>query len=96
MYGLLLHPLSNLVFYWFYFYFRQTQVGNRRAILRRGESLEPPPDGPQKGALVAVPLFHVTGLTSYSVRNVSRMLTQKTDQHTDAGNDGRNENCTDA
>ncbi|KAF9071752.1 hypothetical protein BDP27DRAFT_1500612 [Rhodocollybia butyracea] len=44
-----------------------TQVGNRRAILRRGESLDPPPDGPQKGALVAVPLFHVTGLTSYSM-----------------------------
>ncbi|KAJ3865458.1 hypothetical protein EV359DRAFT_38801 [Lentinula novae-zelandiae] len=44
-----------------------TQVGPRRAILRRGENLTPPPAGPQKGALIAVPLFHVTGLTSYSM-----------------------------
>ena len=46
----------------------QTLVGNRRALLRRGEDLAPVQDeGPQKGALVAVPLFHVTGLTSYSM-----------------------------
>ncbi|KAL0575747.1 hypothetical protein V5O48_006234 [Marasmius crinis-equi] len=45
-----------------------TLVGNRRAVLRRGEDLAPVQDaGPQKGALVAVPLFHVTGLTSYSM-----------------------------
>ncbi|KAK1218480.1 hypothetical protein PQX77_018806 [Marasmius sp. AFHP31] len=45
-----------------------TLVGNRRAALRRGEDLAPAQDdGPQKGALVAVPLFHVTGLTSYSM-----------------------------
>ncbi|KAE9396336.1 acetyl-CoA synthetase-like protein [Gymnopus androsaceus JB14] len=44
-----------------------TQVGPRRAMLRRGENLDPPPDGPQKGALIAVPLFHVTGLTSYAM-----------------------------
>ncbi|KAL0072407.1 hypothetical protein AAF712_000170 [Marasmius tenuissimus] len=45
-----------------------TLVGNRRAVLRRGEDLAPAQDdGPQKGALVAVPLFHVTGLTSYSM-----------------------------
>ncbi|KAE9399485.1 acetyl-CoA synthetase-like protein [Gymnopus androsaceus JB14] len=44
-----------------------TQVGPRRAILRRGENLDPPPEGPQKGALIAVPLFHVTGLTSYTM-----------------------------
>ncbi|KAJ4483404.1 long-chain-fatty-acid-CoA ligase [Lentinula aciculospora] len=44
-------------------------LGPRRATLRRGEILTPPPEGPQKGALIAVPLFHVTGLTSYSVRS---------------------------
>ncbi|KAJ3803041.1 hypothetical protein GGU11DRAFT_671694 [Lentinula aff. detonsa] len=44
-----------------------TQVATRRAILRGGGNLTPPPDGPQKGALIAVPLFHVTGLTSYSM-----------------------------
>ncbi|KAK7053301.1 hypothetical protein VNI00_003927 [Paramarasmius palmivorus] len=53
-----------------------TVVGNRRAALRRGEDLCPPPTtGPQKGALVAVPLFHVTGLTSYSM--MSTMLGYK-------------------
>ncbi|KAI0053621.1 acetyl-CoA synthetase-like protein [Auriscalpium vulgare] len=44
-------------------------AGSRRAILRRGES--PPqtmtPDGPQKGILISVPLFHVTGTTSMSM-----------------------------
>ncbi|KAJ3748750.1 hypothetical protein DFH05DRAFT_1391333 [Lentinula detonsa] len=44
-----------------------TQVATRRAILREGGNLTPSPDGPQKGALIAVPLFHVTGLTSYSM-----------------------------
>ncbi|KAJ4002058.1 hypothetical protein F5050DRAFT_797677 [Lentinula boryana] len=44
-----------------------TQVAPRRSILRGGGNLTPPPDGPQKGALIAVPLFHVTGLTSYSM-----------------------------
>ncbi|KAJ3724511.1 hypothetical protein C8R42DRAFT_453754 [Lentinula raphanica] len=43
------------------------QVAPRRATLRRGDNLSPAPEGPQKGALVAVPLFHVTGLTSYSM-----------------------------
>ena len=55
-------------------------VGGFRAALRRGEDLSPspspnpsaststsPPVVPQKAALVAVPLFHVTGSTSYSV-----------------------------
>ncbi|KAK0435717.1 hypothetical protein EV421DRAFT_1908415 [Armillaria borealis] len=47
-----------------------TIVGGRRALLRRGGSL---PDlaalaqEPQKGALISVPLFHVSGTTSYSV-----------------------------
>ncbi|ESK97065.1 long-chain-fatty-acid-- ligase [Moniliophthora roreri MCA 2997] len=53
-----------------------TVVGNCRAALRRGEDLSSPPvEGPQKGALVAVPLFHVTGLTSYSM--MSTMLGYK-------------------
>ncbi|KAK0461091.1 uncharacterized protein EV420DRAFT_178439 [Desarmillaria tabescens] len=44
-----------------------TVVGNRRAALRRGENLDSTPSGPQKGALIAVPLFHVTGTTSYTM-----------------------------
>ncbi|KIK67403.1 hypothetical protein GYMLUDRAFT_217659 [Collybiopsis luxurians FD-317 M1] len=44
-----------------------TQAATRRAILRRGEDPASPPEGPQKGALIAVPLFHVTGLTSYTM-----------------------------
>ncbi len=49
----------------------QTIVGGRRALLRRGGNLPDPAapvNGPQKGALIAVPLFHVTGTTSYTVR----------------------------
>ncbi|PPQ77756.1 hypothetical protein CVT25_011191 [Psilocybe cyanescens] len=39
----------------------------RRAALRRGEDIPPPPTGPQKGILLSVPLFHVTGLTSLTM-----------------------------
>ncbi|KAG2015644.1 long-chain-fatty-acid-CoA ligase [Coprinopsis cinerea AmutBmut pab1-1] len=44
-------------------------VGGFRAALRRGEDLPSPmtKSCPQKAALVAVPLFHVTGSTSYSM-----------------------------
>ncbi|KAI5824342.1 acetyl-CoA synthetase-like protein [Schizophyllum commune Tattone D] len=44
-------------------------VGSRRAALRRGEDITSSLtcNLPQKGALVAVPLFHVTGTTSYSM-----------------------------
>ncbi|KAL1748754.1 hypothetical protein HDZ31DRAFT_28730 [Schizophyllum fasciatum] len=44
-------------------------VGSRRAALRRGEDITSSHACPlpQKGALVAVPLFHVTGTTSYSM-----------------------------
>ncbi|KAF8165363.1 hypothetical protein B0H34DRAFT_688919 [Crassisporium funariophilum] len=42
-------------------------VGSRRAILRRGEDIPAPIVGPQKGILISVPLFHVTGLTSLSM-----------------------------
>ncbi|KAF9009086.1 hypothetical protein BDQ17DRAFT_1236553 [Cyathus striatus] len=42
-------------------------VGSRRSALRRGDVMPPPPSGPQKGVLVSVPLFHVTGLTSLSM-----------------------------
>lgn len=43
-------------------------VGGFRAALRRGGSLPSVQrPGPQVGALVAVPLFHVTGSTSYSM-----------------------------
>ena len=49
--------------------FLQILVAGHRATLRRGEDY---PDLmgeiPQKGVLVAVPLFHVTGITSFSVR----------------------------
>ncbi|KAJ6586943.1 hypothetical protein DFH09DRAFT_1142040 [Mycena vulgaris] len=38
-----------------------------RASLRRGEGTPSPPSGPQKGVLVGVPLFHVTGSTSFSM-----------------------------
>ncbi|KAH8113106.1 long-chain-fatty-acid-CoA ligase [Phellopilus nigrolimitatus] len=40
-------------------------LAKMRAILRKGENIpEPDPNGPQKGTLISVPLFHVTGLTS--------------------------------
>ncbi|KAF9495672.1 acetyl-CoA synthetase-like protein [Pleurotus eryngii] len=43
-------------------------VGSRRAALRRGEDVSStPPPGPQKGILVSVPFFHVTGSTSLSM-----------------------------
>ncbi|EJD00631.1 long-chain-fatty-acid-CoA ligase [Fomitiporia mediterranea MF3/22] len=43
-------------------------VAKMRAMLRKGEDLvEPGPDEPQKGTLISVPLFHVTGLTSAAV-----------------------------
>lgn len=42
--------------------------GGARATLRTGGDYPlPPPEGPQKGVLVAVPLFHVTGTTSFSM-----------------------------
>ncbi|KAK0207498.1 hypothetical protein IW262DRAFT_1530175 [Armillaria fumosa] len=47
-----------------------TIVGGMRALLRRGGNLPDPATStnvPQKGALIAVPLFHVTGTTSYSM-----------------------------
>ncbi|PBK84947.1 acetyl-CoA synthetase-like protein [Armillaria gallica] len=47
-----------------------TIVGGRRALLRRGGSLPDPAalaQEPQKGALISVPLFHVSGTTSYSM-----------------------------
>lgn len=46
---------------------RNASVASSRATLRRGGSLTPPPKGPQKGMLVAVPLFHVSGCTSFSM-----------------------------
>ncbi|KAF5393830.1 hypothetical protein D9757_000035 [Collybiopsis confluens] len=40
-------------------------IGTMRNILRKGESLDQPiPDEPQKGFLISVPFFHVTGTTS--------------------------------
>ncbi|KAK0243582.1 hypothetical protein EDD85DRAFT_804452 [Armillaria nabsnona] len=47
-----------------------TIVGGQRALLRRGGSLPDPAalaQEPQKGALISVPLFHVSGTTSYSM-----------------------------
>jgi hypothetical protein len=50
-------------------FFFQVLVGGFRAALRRGEALPTLKRSiPQKAALVNVPFFHVTGLTSYSVR----------------------------
>ena len=46
----------------------QIMAGGARAALRRGENYPLPlQEGPQKGILVSVPLFHVTGMTSFSV-----------------------------
>lgn len=42
-------------------------VGSIRSSLRNGLDIPSAPVGPQKGILVAVPLFHVTGTTSFSV-----------------------------
>ncbi|KJA19908.1 hypothetical protein HYPSUDRAFT_68905 [Hypholoma sublateritium FD-334 SS-4] len=43
-------------------------AGGLRATLRKGDDYPTAPkSGPQKGALVAVPLFHVTGCTSFSM-----------------------------
>ena len=37
-----------------------TQIGRRRALLRRGEEIPvPSPSDPQSGVLLSVPLFHV-------------------------------------
>jgi len=48
----------------------QLTVNARRAALRRGEDPDVPVplQGPQKGVLISVPLFHVTGSTSLAVR----------------------------
>lgn len=46
----------------------QVLVGGFRAALRRGDEFPAAQStGPQKGTLVGVPLFHVTGSTSFSV-----------------------------
>ncbi|KAF9460705.1 hypothetical protein BDZ94DRAFT_878708 [Collybia nuda] len=42
-------------------------VGSTRAAIRRGLDIPNIPTDPQKGILVAVPLFHVTGTTSFSM-----------------------------
>ncbi|KAJ2915027.1 hypothetical protein MD484_g5364, partial [Candolleomyces efflorescens] len=44
-------------------------VASRRAALRKGEDPAPlaAPTGPQKGILISVPLFHVTGSTSLAM-----------------------------
>ncbi|KAF9262994.1 acetyl-CoA synthetase-like protein [Marasmius fiardii PR-910] len=42
-------------------------IAPMRDTLRRGEDIVPPEPGPQKGILISVPLFHVTGLSSHSM-----------------------------
>ncbi|KAJ7770225.1 hypothetical protein DFH07DRAFT_270077 [Mycena maculata] len=42
-------------------------AGPTRASLRRGDGIPSTPPGAQRGVLVAVPLFHVTGSTSFSM-----------------------------
>ncbi|KAI0080888.1 acetyl-CoA synthetase-like protein [Panus rudis PR-1116 ss-1] len=46
---------------------RNMTIGSSRATLRAGGTLAGPYVGPQKGMLVAVPLFHVSGSTSFSM-----------------------------
>jgi len=46
---------------------RNASVASSRAKLRRGEDLPQPQPGPQRGILVSVPLFHVTGSTSLTM-----------------------------
>ncbi|KAJ7497314.1 hypothetical protein FB451DRAFT_1210942 [Mycena latifolia] len=38
-----------------------------RSSLRRGQGISPPPSGPQRGVLCSTPLFHVTGINSFSI-----------------------------
>ncbi|KII94769.1 hypothetical protein PLICRDRAFT_693101, partial [Plicaturopsis crispa FD-325 SS-3] len=45
---------------------RNLSCGSKRAMLRRGEDLPQSDSSDQRGILVPVPLFHVTGLTSLS------------------------------
>ncbi|KAE9391780.1 acetyl-CoA synthetase-like protein [Gymnopus androsaceus JB14] len=50
-------------------------VGAMRNTLRKGESLDQPvPDEPQKGFLISVPFFHVTGTTSQGLLATLRGL----------------------
>ncbi|GJE84159.1 acyl--CoA ligase [Phanerochaete sordida] len=46
---------------------RNATAAAARAALRRGDDVPAPPPGPQRGLLVSVPFFHVTGLTSLSM-----------------------------
>ncbi|KAK7695997.1 hypothetical protein QCA50_000637 [Cerrena zonata] len=47
---------------------RNATVGSSRAVLRRGDDLPVPSlSEPQKGLLISVPFFHVTGSTSLSM-----------------------------
>lgn len=46
---------------------RNATAAAARAALRRGDTVPVPPPGPQRGLLVSVPFFHVTGLTSLSM-----------------------------
>lgn len=58
-------------------------ISRRRAILRRGEEICEPVSSPQKGILLSVPFFHVTGLTSLamlaSVAGMKLVLMRKWD-----------------
>jgi acyl-CoA synthetase (AMP-forming)/AMP-acid ligase II len=50
-------------------------VGTMRKLLRNGESLDQPvPEEPQKGFLISVPFFHVTGTTSQGLLATLRGL----------------------
>jgi len=42
-------------------------AGSTRAVLRSGMEGDVLPEGPQKGVLIAVPLFHVIGMSSLVV-----------------------------
>ncbi|KAI0347210.1 acetyl-CoA synthetase-like protein [Trametopsis cervina] len=46
---------------------RNTAIAGLRSVLRRGDDLPSDPTGPQRGLLLSVPFFHVTGSTSLTM-----------------------------
>lgn len=75
----------------------QVLVGGFRAALRRGDDFPTiQRKGPQKATLVAVPLFHVTGSTSFSVSRLLLVIQSNgSNRRLDDGHDDRYEDCHD-
>lgn len=75
----------------------QILAGGSRAALRRGEDYpQLQREGPQKGILVTVPLFHVTGSTSFSVGTSNETLHVIYELTLDDGNHDGNEDHSNA